>query len=478
MARYRPSCPRLRRLALTALIALPGACSESGGDGCERDGQAGFEARAPFDERARVRRVDCAFMSGVHGLVSAPDGSLWLRRTEFKDRGDDTFFHPPDKLLTHVGAGGELLGELSLPDFVRAHVVHPSGELTVVGWERPEDAKTVQVRRLRPDGSLISERVLGLPLAPEERMYYLASPDGTVEKVELPEEERALGVVAARAHGEDLFLLVALDGLRLMRLDSALQVRWVSAVAPSVGLTGANAEQMRALGVPFLGWMLEVDEAGRAQVATPFLVFHRRPYAENFPQPPEGPEGRAILLTRFEPTGERSAVRTVPTEHADELVGLAVSGESYVLGARAATPVEQPDKRTEADVFFVAGRWDAPADALITRAHTLDQDDAPVAMLPCGAGRYCFAGHTSYLMTDRGRTQEPGEGFILTVDARGERQDLLRLQGERDTEVLQAVPGPGGSVVFALSTNQPANIARVGNAFKNNETWLGVFSPP
>jgi hypothetical protein len=417
-------------------------------------------------------------LSGVEGLGVAPDGSTWLRRTEFKDRGDDTFFHPPDKLLTHVGPGGELLGERALPDFVHDLVAHPSGELTAVGWERPADPKTVPLRRLGPDGSVLSERVLALDVPPEERMYYLASPDGRAVRVELPEEERGLGIIAARAHGEDLFLLVSMDGIRLLRLDSTLQVRWARAVAPSVGLTGANRDQMRALGVPFLGWELDVDEAGRAQVATPFLVFHRQPYAAHFPRPPEGPEGRAILVTRFEPTGELSAARTVPTEHADELAGLVVSGESFAIGARAATPVGRPDKRTEADLFFAASRWDGPAEAVVTRTLSIDQDDAPVALLPCGTGRYCFTGHTSYLETDVQRTDEPGEGFLLAVDARGEQQDLLRFQGERDTEVVGAAAGPGGSVVFALSTNQAANIARVGNAFKYNETWLGVFSRP
>lgn len=477
MARYRPSGWRLRLLALTALGPLLGACSEPGEAACERAGQAGFEARAPFDARARMRRVDCAFLSSVHGLARAPDGSLWLRRNEYKDRGDDTFYFPPDKLMTHVGAGGELLGELPLPDFVQKEVVHPSGELTLVGWERTGDAKTVQVRRLRPDGSLVTERVLDLPVPPEERLSYEASASGSVRRVELPEEERSLGILAARAHGEDLFLLVGMDGVRLLRLGGDLRVRWASVVEPSVALVGVTSEQMRALGLPLIGWGLDVDEAGRAVVANPFLVYHRRAYAQHFP-PPEGPEGKALLVTRFAPTGERLAARTVAAEHVEEVVGLVASGESFTLGARAGTPVEQPDKRTEADVFFAAGWWDAPADTLVTRTHTLDQDDAPVALLPCGSGRYCFAGHTSFRDTNTGRTHEPGEGFILVVDARGEPQDVLRLQGERDTEVLHAVAGPEGSVVFALSTNQPANLARVGDAFKNNETWLGVFSPP
>ena len=477
MARSPPALSRLPLLALATLLPLLGACSDPEEAGCSRDMQAGFESRAPFDARARVRRVDCAFRGNVEGLALGPDGSAWLRRLEYKDRGDETFFTPPDKLLTRVGPGGELLGELPLPEYVRELVVHPSGELTAVGWDQSMESGTLQVRRFRPDGALITERIIRHSVPPGERLSYRANANGAVARLEPTGEEGTVGILDARAHGEDVFLLVGMDGIRLMRLDGALEVRWMSAVAPGVALLAANEAQMRALGLPFLGFLLDVDAAGRAQVALPFPAFHRRAYVDSFPQPPEGPEGRGILLTRFEPTGERAGVRTVPTEHARVLTGLVADGESFAIGARAATPVEQPGKSLAEDVFFASGRWDGAADAPVVRTLSLDQDDAPLALLPCGAGLYCLAGHTSFEVTDRGRTNEYGEGFILAVDARGEQQHLLRLQGERDTEVLHAVPGPGGSVVFAFATNQPANLARVGDAFKYNETWLGVFSP-
>jgi hypothetical protein len=67
---------------------------------------------------------------------------------------------------------------------------------------------------------------------------------------------------------------------------------------------------------------------------------------------------------------------------------------------------------------------------------------------------------------------------VLAVDAQGTQQDLVLLQGERDTEVLDAVAGPGGSMVFVFATNQPANIARVANPLKNNEVWLGGLDGP
>lgn len=477
MARSHPACSRLPLIVLAILLPLLGACSDPVDAGCPRDAQAGFEARPPFDARARVRRVDCAFRSGVEELDLGPDGSAWLRRIEYKDRGDQSFYFPPDKLLTRVGPGGELLGELPLPEFVRELVVHPSGELTAVGWDQSSETGTLQVRRFRPDGSLVTERILRHTVPPEQRLSYRANANGAVARVEPSGEEGTVGVLAARAHGEDLFLLVGMDGIRLMRLDGALEVRWMSAVAPSVALLGANKEQMRALGLPFIGFLLDVDAAGRAQVAIPFAAFHRRAYVDSFPQPPEGPEGRGILVTRFEPTGERSAARTVPTEHARFLTGLVASEESFALGARTSEPGVPPDTGIEEDVFFASGRWDGAADAPVVRTLSLDQDDAPEALLSCGEGLYCLAGRTSYEVTDRGRTHEYGEGFILAVDARGEQQHLLRLQGPRDTEVLHAVPGPGGSVVFAFATNQPANVARVGDAFKNNETWLGVFGP-
>ncbi|MCP3138041.1 hypothetical protein [Pyxidicoccus xibeiensis] len=477
MARSCPAESRLRLVALAAFLPLLGACSDLENAGCPRDGHTAFESRAPFDARARVRRVDCGFRSGVEGMAVGADGSIWLRRLEYTDRGDESFYYPAEKRLTHVGPGGELLGELPMPEFIKDFVVHPSGELTILGWDQPEDPRTLQMRRIRPDGSVIAERLLSFSIPPAERLYYLSSADGQLARVTLPEEERVLGVAAARAHGEDLFVLVGADGLRLLHLDSTLATRWVSVVAPSVGILGASWDQLRALGAPFIGWALAVDEAGRIHVASPFLDITRRAYADALETQPEGPGGRGILLTTFEPTGARLSARTVPTETADDITSLIVRGDTFTIGARAATPATQAKKRIDTDLFFASGRWDGMGDAPVIRTIALDRDEAPTALVPCGEGRYCFAGHTGYVEMETGLTHDAGKGFILTVDAKGEQQDLLLLEGQRDTEVLRALPRPDGSIVFAFATNQPAN-TRVGDRFKNNEVWLGVFGGP
>lgn len=476
MARPLPACSRLPLFTLAALVSVLGACSDS--DGCPRDAQPGFESRAPFDARARVRRVDCGFSSTAVGLGLAADGSMWLRRIEYEDHAEESFFYPPIKVLTHVGPGGEFLGELTTPDFIKDFVVHPSGELTVFGWEKSEPATTLQLRRLRPDGTVIAERVLRNDVPPEERLTYVGTSDGRVVKTAVPENERGLGILVARPFGEDAYLLTGMDGVRLLRLDSALQTRWVGVVEPSVELKATTQEQMRAMGAPFIGWGLDVDEAGRAHVAVPFLDVHRRAYAEALQRMPEGPEGRGILVTRFGPTGALLGARTVPTGTADEIVGLAVDGEAFAIGARSSTPSEQADKRTDTNLFFASGRFDGPPSDFVTRDFSLDRDEAPAALVRCGVARYCLAGHTGYVELNSGRTSDNGKGFILTLDARGEQQDLLLLEGERDTQVLQAAAGPGGSVVFAFSTNEAPNVARVANRLKNNEVWLGVFGGP
>ena len=159
------------------------------------------------------------------------------------------------------------------------------------------------------------------------------------------------------------------------------------------------------------------------------------------------------------------------------MVGLAVRGGVYAVGARANTVVAREGKPTESDLHFVSGRWDRPADELVQRTFSLDRDDVPGAFISCGQGRFCFAGHTGYDDLP-GQMDTNGQGFVLAVNAQGEPQDELRLQGERDTEVIQAAEGPGGSVVFAFITNQAADVDRVGDKFKNNETWVGVFGGP
>jgi len=477
MARLPPAFSRLRVLVLAAFLPLLGSCSDSD-EGCPRDGQSGFEVRAPFDARARVRRVDCGFRSGVTGLDLAADGSAWIRRVEYKDRGDDTFFSPPDKLLTHIGPGGEFLGELTTPDFVQDFVVHPSGELTVFGWDAQADPKVLQVRRLRPDGLLLSERLLQNDVPPEERLNFNVSASGRVARVEVPDAERGFGVLAARAHAEEVYMLVGMDGLRLIRLDSTLERRWVSVVKPTYAIQAATQSEMRALGAPLVGWALDVDAEGRAVVATSFMRFERSAYAEAFQRTPEGPEGRGIFLARFSPTGEALGARTVPAQTVDVITGLVAQGDTFALGARTSTPTQQKDDPFDNDLFFASGRWDRPAEELVARTIALDRDEEPSALVACGAARYCFVGHTGYLTLESGRTGDFGQGFVLAVDAQGTQQDLVLLQGERDTEVLDAVAGPGGSMVFVFATNQPANIARVANPLKNNEVWLGVLDGP
>ena len=47
-----------------------------------------------------------------------------------------------------------------------------------------------------------------------------------------------------------------------------------------------------------------------------------------------------------------------------------------------------------------------------------------------------------------------------------------------DDPGLRGPAGPGGSVVFAFSTNEASNLSRVADHLKNNEVWLGVFGGP
>ncbi|WP_426752396.1 hypothetical protein [Myxococcus sp. Y35] len=466
-----------RCFVLVVLLALTGACSAT--EACPRDAHSGFEPRAPFDARASVRRVDCGFLSSVQGLALGPDGSTWLRRTEFEDRGEESFFAPPVKRMTRVGPDGELLGEFPIGEVVQHFTVHPSGELTVMGWDVQEDPLRLQVRRLRPDGSLLAERVLVSGLPSEERLSYAAYPDGRVERVTLTAAEQGLGALAMVAHGEDAVLLLGMDGLRLLRLDAALDTRWMEVVSPSVVLRADTLDEMRALGAPFSGWALGVDAAGDIHVASPFLVAHRSAYQDALGRVPEGPEGRGILLTRFDGAGTRQSARTLPAAHVEEITGLAVEGAAFAVGAKALSPLTGTEgKSTDQDLFFASGRWDRPAEEVVLRAFSLENDDHPSAFVACGAGRYCFAGHTGYVDLDTGgRTLTNGKGFLLAVDAQGQPVDSLRLEGPRDTEVVAAVSRPDGSLVFAFATDQAPNPARVSNGQKNNETWLGVLAP-
>ncbi len=473
----RLSCPRLRLFALASLLPLFLSCSALEAD-CARDGHASYDVRGSFDARARVRRVDCGFHSSVQDVVALPDGSAWLRRGQYRNLEDDAFYLPPDKFLTRVGAGGELLTDLQVPEFLQHIAAHPSGEVTVLGWEKQPLATQQQFVRLAADGSQIATRVFTNDTYPEERLTYEYFPDGRLERVEEPRDGRYLNILAAAAHGEDVYVLAAWDGLRLLRLDNRLNIVWDHVVSASVALRDFDAAGLRDLGVPLAGWFLSVDEEGGVTVVQPFLAFQRLAYTRELGRTVEGPGGRAMLLSRFGANGALLSARTVPVpSQVDEVVGLGVRDGVYALGARANTVVAREGKPTESDLHFVSGRWDRPAGELVQRTFSLDQDDVPSAFIPCGAGRFCFAGHTGFTELP-GQMDTAGQGFILALNAQGEPRDELRLQGERDTQVVRASEGPGGSVVFAFITNQAADIGRVGDKFKNNETWVGVFGGP
>ncbi|WP_267145472.1 hypothetical protein [Myxococcus dinghuensis] len=200
-------------------------------------------------------------------------------------------------------------------------------------------------------------------------------------------------------------------------------------------------------------------------------------YAQLFPQAPVGPEGRAILLSSFSSTGAPLSARTIPARTPRELSGVAVEAGVFAVGASerlssGGFSEEHPD------LFFASGPLVGSADAVVVRAVDLDRDDVPTAFLRCGVGRYCFAGQTAFEPSPTGPAWTERQGFVLAVDGQGARQDLLLLQGPRDTEVTQAAEGPGGSVVFAFDTDEPVDAARVANLLERNASWLGVFGGP
>ncbi|AKF86061.1 hypothetical protein MFUL124B02_21110 [Myxococcus fulvus 124B02] len=464
------------RLAFFALLPLLGACSDSR-EPCVRDSQAAFTPADFLDEHLRARRIDCGFQSSVNDVAVGADGTTWLRRGEYEDRGEDTFFFPPVKRLSQVDAEGGWRGELSLPDFVHHHVVHPSGELTVFGWEREEDPLVIQVRRIRPDGTLVAQRRFTHAIPPEARMDFIALPNGALGRAQLPDSERNAAIMLARADGEEVVFLVALDGIRVGRLDARLETLWLSPVAPSVALRDFSTwEQMEAVGAPWVGWGLDVDEQHQVHVATPLMDLQRRAYVESFAREPTGATGRAFLLSSFSPSGAFVSARAVSAPEPQEIVGLVVRAGTFALGASERALVG--GRTLSPDLYFASGRIDGSAEDDLVRALDVERDDVPVSFVACGQARYCFAGDTGFAQDSTDPEQRKSKGFLLTVDARGQQQGLFQLQREEGVHVLIARQGVGDSVVFAFGIDGSRTTGGPGSRAKSNETWVGILSPP
>lgn len=481
MLPLRPSWSRFPSLVAAVLLPLAFACTaEDPFAPPPRDREVGFEPREGLDPSAWLRPANLAFHSGVVDMTTAPDGSTWLVRHEWRDR---TFYGPGYWMLSHLDPAGNLLAEFEVPEGVRRVVAHPSGELTVVGWElstREELRRTtVQLRRLGPDGAVMGQRNLRSTIPPEERLAYGANAEGYVYRITLRDEERFVTVTDIVASGEDVYLLTAMDGMRVMRLDHTLSSRWVRVVAPSLRLEVNTVEAAERLGPPFRNARLTLDEAGRPHVAVEFPPVSRLAYWDAFARMPEGPEGKTFLLTSLESTGEPGVARTVAAGDTHELVDVDVRSGAFALGARVRSPLlNNPDKGFDADLFFASGRLDRPASEDVSRVLTLENDDEPEAFVACGESLYCFAGHTGHVTLNTQRTVSEGQGFVLAVDARGEPKSLTRIGGPRDTRVEAAVAAPGGAVVFALTTNEAVELSEVPNHEKNNELWLGRLNTP
>ncbi|MFY1824884.1 hypothetical protein ACN47A_03145 [Myxococcus fulvus] len=464
------------RLPLFVLLPLLGACSDSR-EPCVRDSQAAFTPADFLDEHLRARRIDCGFQSSVSDVAVGADGTTWLRRGEYEDRGEDTFFFPPVKRLSQVDAEGGWRGELSLPDFVHHHVVHPSGELTVFGWEREEDPLAIQVRRIRPDGTLVAQRRFTHAIPPEQRMDFIALPNGALGRAQLPESERNAAIMLARADGEEAVFLVALDGIRVGRLDARLETLWLSPVAPSVALKDFSTwEQMAAVGAPWVGWGLDVDEQHRVHVATPLMDLQRRAYVESFEREPTGATGRAFLLSSFSPSGALVSARAVSAPTPQEIVGLVTRDGAFALGASERALVG--GRASAPNLYLASGRLEGPPGDDLVRTLDVERDDEPSSFVACGQERYCFAGRNNFWQDSTDPEEREGQGFLLAVNARAELLGEFYLRGENGVRVLAAREGVGGSVVFAFSLDGSRTTGGPGSRAKSNETWVGILPPP
>jgi hypothetical protein len=105
----------------------------------------------------------------------------------------------------------------------------------------------------------------------------------------------------------------------------------------------------------------------------------------------------ALLSLACAPDGAPRSLRTVPTSTAEQLVGLETRDGTFALGALAKTPINQPGKAFEAELFFASGRFDRPTSEDVSRTISLDNDDVPASLTACGPGLYCFAGHTGFV---------------------------------------------------------------------------------
>ncbi|WP_257451598.1 hypothetical protein [Archangium lipolyticum] len=422
----------------------------------------------------QVRPAGDAFRGEVLQLEADPKGRIWLLRSE---RAKDSSDLDAVTTLEVYEADGRRAFALEREEGVLPwrFVLHPSGEVTLFELVKATGTRTtyrLRLRRLSPEGAVTKERLFEDAGRAEERLYYdldqqqvlsISTDTDPRDVWPSPKHVRLRAVVL----GEEVVFMAMTHGVKLYRLDAALQTRWSSQVMPANywnALLYSDQEQLAR------------DEEGNLLVAWSMLSSQAEAYRLHFGRALPWRGGRRdIVVQRFGQDGQFQLAQTFGREGNEvELAGLAVHRGEVVLGAMEnLLKSDRPNDTLEWDLVLMRGRLE---DGALSLHRTLDisREDWLHDFRVDARGHCYFAGTTDFVQVDTNSWVEPGKGLLLKTDENGEQLGRLELTGTRHVQVTHLAFRPDGTLQFGGTTDGPLTHTPLDEWF--NETVLGFAS--
>lgn len=466
------------------------ACSKSPGnepkDTKQRETSGRLDAFGPFEnwpERASMRRVGDSFGERITHVKQDSSGNTWiLRKARREDWSTSKFIEKYDSL-------GALL--LSLPEpkdvHFNAFTVHPSGEVTVAETRKINTLETtgtiyhIWFKRLRSDGSILTEAPLRSSSSEKEQLYYkfdwskMHSNITGIEKFfyEIDEGDKvrlfSQNHEALLSVGEEAIFLAWTFGVKLYQIDNRLHTVWNQQVMPLHGHMTNMACQEK----------LAVDENGHLYVAIDANTETLEAWKTHFNQAILREENADnFLILHYDSKGTFQNANLFREQHYVSVAGFAVKNNVMTLGGttRINGKLALPNNTWERDLIFLKANLQTDQ-VLLRKTINLKRDDHARDFKLDHSGNGVFVGTNNYVQVDTNSIVESGQAFILKLDTNGNQIDYIELPGPRDTEItsfdfLKPEEGDYG-IVFGGEYDSP--ITHTGDQDKSQNYSKGML---
>ncbi len=390
-----------------------------------------------------MRRVGESFIEEVKTVQQDHEGNTWILRRSTAEDSNGFSKH----FIEKFNPQGVLILSLQEPSgtHFNAFTIHPSGELTIAETRKIDTTEEygkifhIWFKRLKHDGTLITEVPLRDAGSDEEQLYYMFDWDKkysdivSVETIpHVVDSEDKIRTYATNEEllssvGEEAIFLAYTHSVKLYRLKKDLQIAWNKQVMPHHNLILMGHLEAK----------LAVDETGNAYVAFPSIYEQIKAWKTHFKKNMDGldiPKG--ILIVELNTAGELQNYRLFHQENPLSVAGFFVQNDVITLGAtlKVLGKLAKHNNTHERDLLFFRAQF-STGEFYVHKIIDIQRDDYAHDFKIDGHGNGIFVGSNNFVQVDSGSFVEYGQGFALFVDKEGNKLDYVSLPGPRHTRI-------------------------------------------